>query len=189
MIIGNYKHINNFSDNEENNMEKKNSTKIISIYKNKNYNKKDSNGYGSFLSKSNINSYSNISNITISDSNTNNYLNNYNININKNLKTNFNNTIISVNDLYYLLIFKEKIKDIFDCLLLNKNNFISNYCYEAINFFYNYSISKYIQNIISDKIELNNLNLCNNYTLFAIVLFYDLSFNQNNFMNVILLIK
>ena len=199
VIVENRKNINNISDNEESIIEKNISKKICSLYnKYKENNKLPNNKKEIYnknsLSKSIVNSktyLSNITNITITDSNINNYLNNIDIIKNKNIKTNINNNdrIISINDLYYILIFEEKIKNIFNSLLIHKNNFISNYCFEIINFFFNYSINKYIQNIIYDKIDIKNLNICNNYTLFAIILFYDLSFNNNNFMNLFLLIK
>ena len=180
-IYNNYK-----KNNELSNKKKENDNYITNI---NNSNKNISNfSYLSNINKSNIYTNSNISYITIPDSNFNTCLSNGDLK-NKNLKTNLNDRIISINDLYYIFIYEEKIRDIFNSVLKEDINNISNYCFELINFFYNYSINKYIHNIIVDKIDLKNLNICNNYTLFSIILFYELSFNKNYFKSVQILIK
>ena len=141
------------------------------------------------INKTNVHSNSNTSFITIPDSNYNSCLNSLDI-TNKNLKTSLSNRMILIDDLYYILVYEEKIKDIFNSLLIeNKNSYISYYCFELINFFYNYSVNKCIQNILLDKIDLKNLNICNNNTLLAIILLYELSFHKNCFNNLQILIK
>ena len=187
--------------NDYNNFTKKINSKISSIYNKykQNNNKKDINTNNSnrnFNNNSNISninkssrySNSNISFITIPDSKFNNYINNVDI-TNKNLKTNYNDKILSINDLYYILIFEEKIKDIFNLLLQENFNYISNYCFDSINFFCGYSVNKFIQNVLYNKIDLKRLSISNNYTIFAIIVFYELSFNENNFKNVQIIIK
>ena len=177
---------NNYKNNELSNKKKENNNCITNI---NNSNKNISNiSYLSNINKSNVYTNSNISYMTIPDSNFNSCFSNVDLN-NKNLKTNLSDRIISINDLYYIFIYEEKIKDIFNSVLKEDIYNISNYCFELINFFYNYSINKYIHNIIVDKIDLKNLNICNNYTLFAIILFYELSFNKINFRSVQILIK
>ena len=99
-------------------------------------------------------------------------------------------SFISYLEINYIIILLEKIKDIFDSLYYNNNSFILNYCFEFINYYYNYSIDTYIQNSIINIIDINNINLFNNYFLFSIVIIYALTLSdEKNFDNVKILIK
>ena len=202
VIIENRDKNNDINDNLENIIDKNNSKKYSSIFNKfkKNYElsskKIDNNNknfscssYISNINKSIGHSSPTNSYITISDSNLNNYLNNVDNISNKNLKSNLSNKILTVNDIYKLLVFEEKIKDIFNSILFNKIDFISYHCFELINYYNNYSINISVQNIIYDKIDLKNLIICNKYTLFTVIVFYELSFNKNCFKSVIILIK
>ena len=202
LVVENPNKNNNINDNIENFMEKNYTKKIGSIYNKykKNHElsnkKKDNNNknfscssYISNINKSVAHSSLNNSYITISDSNLNNYLNSIDIMSNKNLKTNLSNKIISINDLYNLLILEEKIKDVFNSILFDKIDTFSYYCFELINYYNIYEINKSVQNIIYDKIDLKNLIISNKYTLFTMAVFYELSFNKNCFNSVIILIK
>ena len=180
------KKINSIYNKYKQNNDKSNHKKENNYINTNNSNKNIS--YNSYISNINNKSNSNISFLTILDSNFNNFLNNADIN-NKNLKTNFTDKILSINDLYYILIYEEKIKDIFNLLLIDNINYISYYCFDLINFFCGHSMNKCIQNILNDKIDSKNLNINNNYTLFSIIIFYELSFYKINFKNVQILIK
>ena len=135
-------------------------------------------------------SISNLSNVSLSDSNLYNYLNNIDIMSFKSFNSNNSkNRILSINDLYYILLLEEKLKDIFNSLLLEKNQILFKYCFDYINFFYNYSLDKFIQNILYNKMDLNNINIFNNNTFFAIIIFYDITFSKNIFKNEEKLLK
>ena len=109
---------------------------------------------------------------------------------NKSLKTNnLQEKNISVDDLYYLLLLEEKIKDLIISLLLDDNNSFSSYCFELINYFYNFSVNKSIQNIIIDIMDQNNINILNNNVIFSIIVFYDISFNRNILKSIEILIN
>ena len=189
---------NNYDINEnedymiENNYEKKLSSIHEKFNKNndlKNNNSNKNMNCSSYLS--NINKSigpSNMSFISLSDTNFNSYLN-IDMIPNKNLKTNLNDKALSMNDLYYILVFEEKIKDIFNILLLGKTDFINNYCFELINYFSIFSIDNYIKNIINDKIDFKNINIFNNYILFSIIILYELSYNKNIFNSVEIIAK
>ena len=189
---------NNYDINEyedymiENNYEKNLSS--INEKSNKNNDLKNNNSNknmncSSYLS--NINKSigpSNMSFISLSDTNFNSYLN-IDMIPNKNLNTNLNDKALSINDLYYILVFEEKIKDIFNILLLDKSDFINNYCFELINYFSIFSIDNYIEIIINDKIDFKNINIFNNYILFSIIILYELSYNKNIFKSVEIIAK
>ncbi len=148
---------NNYEKNLSSINEKSNKNNDLNNNSNKNMN------CSSYLS--NINKSigpSNMSFISLSDTNFNSYLN-IDMIPNKNLNTNLNDKALSINDFYYILVFEEKIKDIFNILLLDKSDFINNYCFELINYFSIFSIDNYIEIIINDKIDFKNINIFNNY--------------------------
>ena len=196
----------NFDENEEcfpdDNYEKRlsniyrkfNKNSFIKKYKENYYNNTNKN-INCISDISNINksigySNTNISLITLSDSNLNAFLNNDMMN-NKNLKTNVNDTILSMNDLYNILILEEKLKDIFNALLTDNSNsdIISTYCFELINYFCYFSMDKSIKNIINDKIDQKNIIIFNNHILLAVIIFYDSPSNKNVFKSLEILIK
>ena len=151
--------------------------RIISTINNKNV------SYNSFLSNTNksvicTNTNLSITNNTLSDSNT------VDLVSNKNLKYNPKEKPLTVNDLFYVLIFEEKIKDISDSLPLENMEIISNYCFELINYVYVYSINKYIESAICDLIDIKDIKSYNKYTIFSIMLLYDLAFEVQKFNNV-----
>ena len=96
---------------------------------------------------------------------------------------------ISVKDLYYILIVEEKIKDIAESLILEKIELTRNYCFELINYFYNYNITKCIQSIINSIMDINNIIFFNNYKILAIIILYDLTYNEKILKNVKILVK
>ena len=194
----------NFDENEEyvdeNNYEKRltniyrkfNKSNLMGKYK-ENFNNSTKNINSTDISNINKSigySNTNMSLITLSDTNLNGFLNNDIMN-NKNLKTNINDTILSMNDLYNILIFEEKLKDIFTSLLIDDSNseIISDYCFELINFFCQYSIDKSIKNIINDIIDQKNINIFNNHILLAVIIFYDAPSNQNVFSSIEIILK
>ena len=142
------------------------------------------------INKSGNKSNSNLSYVTLSDSNVNNGLNNMDIIPFNNINTNnLKEKLLSFDDLYYILIMEEKIKDMYDSLLLGKTKIFSNFCFDFINFFYNYSLDKCIQNIINNIMDLNNINIFNNNILFSVIIFYDIIFCNNIFKSAEILIK
>ena len=174
-IYNKYKKNSNLKKNNNENNNNSNTKKNISV-----------SSYISNINKS-VGHNSSISNITSTDTNLNNFLN-FGA-IPKKNKINSNDKNITINDLYYILIFEEKIKEIFNTILSDKTSYISNYCFELINFFYNFSIDKYIQIIVSDKIDLNKVNIFNNYMLVGIIIFYDLSCNTIIYRSFEIIIK
>ena len=144
----------------------------------------------SYISNIRLANQSNLSNITLTDSNLNTCFNNFDLVSNKSLKTNnLQEKNISVDDLYYLLLLEEKIKDLIISLLSYDNNSFSSYCFELINYFYNFSVNKSIQNIIIDIMDQNNINILNNNVIFSIIVFYDISFNRNILKSIEILIN
>ena len=107
----------------------------------------------------------------------------------KNLKYNHKD-ILSSKDIYIILVLEEKIKDLAEAIFkshLMEN--IKNYCFELINFIFNYNIINYIQNAIVDVIDINNILAYNNYTIFSLIILYDLTFEEKIFDTVKILIK
>ena len=156
--------------------------RIISTINNKNM------SYNSFLSNTNksvvcTNANLSITNNTLSDSNTADLISN------KNLKYNPKEKPLTVNDLFYILILEEKIKDIADSLSLDNMEIISNYCFELINYIYVYSMNKYIESAICDLMDIKNIKSYNKYTTFSIILLYDLTFEEQKFNNMKILIN
>ena len=148
------------------------------------------NSFCSNINRSEKKSNSYLTNASLSDSNLYNCANNMDIMSFKSLNSNNSkNKILSISDLYYILLLEEKINDIFNSLLLDKNQTFSKYCFDYINFFFNYSLDKCIQNILSNIIDLNNINIYNNLTLFAIIILYDINFSKNIFKNEEILLK
>jgi len=144
----------------------------------------------SYISNIRSANQSNLSNIILSDSNLNTCLNNFDLASNKSLKiNNLQEKTVSIDDLYYLLLLEEKIKDVINSLLSDDNNTFSNHCFELINYFFNFSLNKIIQNIIIDIMDLNIINILNNNIIFSIIVFYDISFNRNILKNVETLIN
>ena len=144
----------------------------------------------SYISNIRSANQSNLSNITLSDSNINTCFNNFDLVSNKSLKTNnLEEKIISIEDLYNLILLEEKIKDVFISLLSDDNNSFSSYCFELINYFFNFSLNKSIQNIIIDIMNQNNINILNNNVIFSIIVFYDISFNRKILKSVGILIN
>ena len=140
----------------------------------------------SFLSNANksiifTNTNLSITNNTLSD------FNNVDFISSKTLK--FKEKHLSVKDLYYILIMEEKIKDIADALSLDNIEIICNYCFELINYAFNFSMNIYIQNALINVMEIKNIISCNNYSIFSIIILYDLSFDEKTFLNVKILIK
>ena len=144
----------------------------------------------SYISNIRSANQSNLSNITLSDSNLNTCFNNFDLVSNKSLKTNnLQEKIISIDDLYYLLLLEEKIKEVIISLLSDDNNSFSSYCFELINYFFNFSLNKSIQNIIIDVMDQNNINILINNVIFSIIVFYDISFDINIIKSVEILIN
>ena len=100
-------------------------------------------------------------------------------------------SFISYTELNYIIISLEKMKDIFDSLSNdNKNIFSIKYCFEFINYIYNYNIDNYISNAIIDIMDMDNRKIFNNYFLFAIVIIYDVISNGKKlFNNLKILVK
>ena len=98
-------------------------------------------------------------------------------------------SILSKNNFNILLILEEKIKDLADSLKSEKMEKICNYCFELINYVFAYSIDKYIEKIILDVIEVNNILIYNNYTIFSIIILYELTYDENTYNDIKILIK
>ena len=177
----------------ENDYIKKESNEYYKFNKNKElFNNGENNKNICYSYISNIRSVnqSNLSNITLSDSNLNTCLNNFDLLSNKSLKTNnLQDKILSIDDLYNILLLEEKIKDVINSLLSDDNNSFSNYCFELINYFFNFTLNKTIQNIIIDIMEQSNIGILNNNIIFSIIVFYDISFNRNILKNIEILIN
>ena len=92
-------------------------------------------------------------------------------------------SFISYTELNYIIILLEKIKDIFDSFSYNNNHFILKYCFEFLNFMYNYNVDNYISNAIINIIDMENRKILNNYFLFAIVIIYDLILREKKIFN------
>ena len=108
----------------------------------------------------------------------------------KNLKYNNKKILLSSNDIYYILVLEEKIKDLAEYTLKSqKMEYIQNYCFDLINYYFNFSIFKYIQKAITDVIDINNILAYNNYTIFSLIILYDLTFEEKIFGTVKILIK
>lgn len=202
-VIGNNSkyNISNYNDKNEKKSEKSQSKQLYNIHsKNKsNLNLNDDNriistinnknvSYNSFLSNTNksvicTNTNLSITNNTMSDSNT------VDLVSNKNLKYNPKEKPLTANDLFYILILEERIKDIADSLPLENMEIISNYCFELINYVYVYSMNKYIESSICDLMDIKNIKSYNKYTTFSIMLLYDLTFDEKEFNNVKILIN
>ena len=96
---------------------------------------------------------------------------------------------ISDKQIHYILVLEEKIKDVADCSFkTEKMENIRNYCFELINYIFNYSMNKYIQNIIIDTIDISNIIIYNNYSIFALIILYELTFDEKIFNSVKILI-
>ena len=99
-------------------------------------------------------------------------------------------SFISFTELNYIIILLEKIKDIFDSLSNDNNNFIIKYCFEFINYMYNYNIDNYISNAIIDLLDMQDRKIFNNYFLFSIVVIYELiSKEKKLYSNLKILVK
>jgi len=99
-------------------------------------------------------------------------------------------SFISYTELNYIIILLEKTKDIFDSLSNDNNNFTIKYCFEFINYMYNYNIDNYISNAIIDLMDMQDRKLFNNYFLFSIVVIYELiSKEKKLFNNLKILVK
>ena len=97
---------------------------------------------------------------------------------------------ISNMELNYIILLIEKIKDIFDSLILNDDYLILKYCFEFINYIYNYNIDNYISNSIINIIDIETRKILNNYFIFAIVVIYDLILKEKKlFNNLKILVK
>ena len=97
---------------------------------------------------------------------------------------------ISNTELNYIILLIEKIKDIFDSLILNDDYLILKYCFEFINYIYNYNIDNYISNSIINIIDIETRKILNNYFIFAIVVIYDLILKEKKlFNNLKILVK
>jgi len=176
------KQLYNIDSKNKSNLNLNDDNRIISTINNKNV------SYNSFMSNTNksvicSNTNLSITNNTLSDSNTADLISN------KNLKYNPKEKPLTVNDLFYILILEEKIKDIADSLSLENMEIISNYCFELINYVHIYSTDKYIESAICDLMDIKNIKSYNKYTIFSIMLLYDLSFDEQKFNNVKILIN
>ena len=99
-------------------------------------------------------------------------------------------SFISNRELNYIILLLEKIKDIFDSLILNNDYLILKYCFEFINYIYNYNIDNYISNSIINIIDLETRKILNNYFIFSIVVIYDLILKEKKlFNNLKILVK
>ena len=92
-------------------------------------------------------------------------------------------SFISYTELNFIIILLEKIKDIFDSLSNDNNNFIIKYCFEFINYMYNYNIDNYISNAIIDLLDMQDRKIFNNYFLFSIVVIYELISKEKKLYN------
>ena len=92
-------------------------------------------------------------------------------------------SFISFTELNYIIILLEKIKDVFDSLSNDNNNFIIKYCFEFINYMYNYNIDNYISNAIIDLLDMQDRKIFNNYFLFSIVVIYELISKEKKLYN------
>ena len=109
---------------------------------------------------------------------------------NKDLKNNIKEDLISIKDMSYILVLEEKIKDLTEySLKTEKMEIIRNYCFELINYFINYSMNNYIKYSIIDIIEKNNIIIYNNFTFFSFIILYYLTFDEETFGTVNILIK
>ena len=159
------KNINNSMDDNLYNIKNKNDNSM-------NYNINKSN----IISKTNLS----LSNNSISDND---------INSNRYLNYNNRDKKFSIKGLYYILVFEEKIKDIADSLMLENIENIQNYCFELINYNYNFNLNEYIHNSVSDIMDMNDVILFNKYNLISIMILYELTFDEKIFMNVKILVK
>ena len=176
-----------FMDNSNSNISKNNSSYIY--VKNKIKGRESVlSSYPNILKNLKINKtfYNNNNNNTFFDIDTNEYILQENINEEEEISSS-----ISYLELNYIIILLEKIKDIFDSLLSKENkNFTIKYCFEFINFIYNYNIDNYISNAIINLIDVESRKIFNNYILFSIVVIYDLISKENElFNNLKILIK
>ena len=111
------------------------------------------------------------------------------------LQDNINNeetisSFMSNTELNYIILSLEKIKDIFDSLSLSDSYFTLKYCFEFINYIYNYNIDNYISNSIINIIDIETRKILNNYFIFAIVVIYDLILKEKKlFNNLKILVK
>ena len=104
------------------------------------------------------------------------------------LQDNMNNeetisSFISYTELNCIILLLEKTKDIYDALLVNDNYFVLKYCFEFINYMYNYNIDNCISNSIINIIDIETRKILNNYFIFAIVVIYDLILKEKKLYN------
>ena len=104
------------------------------------------------------------------------------------LQDNMNNeetisSFISYTELNCIILLLEKTKDIYDALLVNDNYFVLKYCFEFINYMYNYNIDNCISNSVINIIDIETRKILNNYFIFAIVVIYDLILKEKKLYN------
>ena len=191
----NYSNLNIKDDGTYNN-KNSNRKKIFNLYpKNKNIDKSiginlinnnDKNINNSFLS--NINKSVIFSNNN--NSITTNTFSDLGLLSSKNLKYNHKEILLSAKYIYYILVLEEKIKDLTEVTFQSQiiEN-MQNYCFELINFIFNYNIINYIQNAIIDNIDINNIFAYNNYIIFSLIILYELTFEVKILDTVKMLVK
>ena len=113
------------------------------------------------------------------------YSNNKNYNNLNNLNNSNNQSSLSIN-LEDLMILEEKLSDIINAVIANKN--LSNECFEWWNYYYNCSLFGKIEKVFKGN-DTNIIKSSINYELLSIMICYDLSFDKNLLKKVFIMIK
>ncbi len=113
------------------------------------------------------------------------YSNNKNYNNLNNLNNSNNQSSLSIN-LEDLMILEEKLNDIINAVIANKN--LSNECFEWWNYYYNCSLFGKIEKVFKGN-DTNIIKSSINYELLSIMICYDLSFDKNLLKKVFIMIK
>ena len=76
-----------------------------------------------------------------------------------------------------LLVIEEKILSLLENIKINKEIFKQ--CFDIMNYFYNSSLYKKLENIFFENNYISNTKLSIKYLLFSLIIIYEYSFNKN----------
>ena len=76
-----------------------------------------------------------------------------------------------------LLVIEEKILSLLENIKINKEIFKQ--CFDIMNYFYNSSLYKKLENIFNENNYISNTKLSIKYLLFSLIIIYEYSFNKN----------
>ena len=109
----------------------------------------------------------------------------YSNNKNSNMYSSNNQSSLSIN-LEDLMILEEKLSDIINAVIANKN--LSNECFEWWNYYYNCSLFGQIEKVFKGN-DTNIIKSSINYELLSIMICYDISFDKSLLKKVFIMIK